>query len=116
MKLDKVRRVLEQNFTGKATGAWGLCEYLTADGRKCAIGCFIPHGHQGQMLKDDVVELLTRYPGLKNYMPCNNLDLLADFQEFHDTELLDSRDVKEQRAALFNKYVQLCKEYGVQCV
>ncbi len=90
LKQDK--RAMEYNsFTDSET-----CLYLDGDGNKCAIGCYIPDGHDGQEYRGGVQELLTQFPdlvplfGLKtNKYDCfdgNDIDFLANLQVIHDKD------------------------------
>lgn len=111
MTNEEVWKVIDSKFTGKAVEEHGACGYLMEDGRRCAIGLFIPAGTVFDN-NVDVRCLLEIDPELWGYMPSNNLDLLGDWQLFHDTELKDNIPLKEQKAALFNKFVTLRKEYA----
>ena len=115
MSFKEVWDVLEKEFSGRAVNDLQHCQYLTAQGRKCAIGCFIPKGHKATSDIYAVGHLLEVHPDLVEYMPCKNIEVLRKFQFFHDDILTDTSTVEEQRAALFNEYVKLCKEYGVKC-
>ena len=112
MKLEEVWKVLEKEFKGKAVKDDGSCAYKLSDGRKCAIGCFIPEGHEAQRSKHSITYLLNRYPKLLKHMPCIDHKLLRKFQIFHDNKITARASVKEQRAALFNHYVKLYREYN----
>jgi hypothetical protein len=61
-----------------------LCRYLTADGNRCAVGCFIPDGHEGAHLRGAVDDLLYSYPDLKDKMPLSPSDMWS-FQRVHDS-------------------------------
>jgi hypothetical protein len=60
------------------------CLYLTADGNKCFIGCFIPEGHESQKDTGAVLSVMGRYPELIPYMPIQEPDGLRKFQYAHD--------------------------------
>jgi len=64
-------------------GKGGGCLYLTPDGNKCAVGCFIPDGHEGQSLRGSVHMLLASHRDLEDSMPLHR-DALAELQEIHD--------------------------------
>ena len=62
----------------------GICVYQTDDGNRCAIGAFIPDGHEGLQFEGPVNQLLMRYSDLKSYIPFDDLDALEVFQQVHD--------------------------------
>lgn len=113
MNLKRVWRVLNREFKGKAINSNRMCQYLTMDGRKCAIGCFIPDDHAAQSNDGDVMEILDVFPDLLKEMPCQNKRVLSEFQSFHDRKLDTFDSVDEQRTKLFKHYVKLCKTYKV---
>lgn len=59
------------------------CSYLTQDGNKCAVGCFIPDGHAGQSSTQGVYELLDTHQDLRAFMPLSDKGL-ASMQIVHD--------------------------------
>lgn len=67
----------------------GRCMYLTPDGNKCAIGCFIPDGHRAQRSPEMVDAILKAYPGLVGLMPLEGELALKAFQRFHDIHIND---------------------------
>lgn len=70
----------------------GRCMYLTSDGNKCVIGCFIPDGHRAQKILDSVSALLEleEYSDLVELMPLEGNLALEAFQRFHDQYIDDS--------------------------
>lgn len=109
--LKEVWETIDKDFKGKAANKNGGCEYLTSDGKKCAIGLFIPDGHEGRYFDGDSNGLFYEHYDLLDYMPSKNIDLLDSWQIFHDK--LDAKtSLKDQKAALFNNFVKLKKEYG----
>ena len=61
------------------------CSYLTAEGRKCAVGLLIPDGHDAQKARGDVAAILHDYPDLQGHMPeGSNMRLLLLIQRTHD--------------------------------
>lgn len=59
------------------------CEYLSVDGNRCAIGCFIPDNHPGLNNPDFVSLLISKYPELEDFMPFAPQEL-SRFQSIHD--------------------------------
>ena len=58
-------------FEDRAMDNDGNCVYLAPDGNKCAVGLFIPDGHDGLTYKGSIYELLKACPDLYTYMPLN---------------------------------------------
>lgn len=73
-----------RSMNAHESGSGLYCSYLAPDGNKCAIGCFIPDGHQVQKEFMDVRQVLRTYPDLQEYMPFDDSDILNDFQMIHD--------------------------------
>lgn len=110
MTNEEVKKILDENFTSQAMNEERFeCQYLTSDGRKCAIGCFIPDGHKGRYYEGNVADLLEDYPDLKENMPPLNELGLSVFQNFHDAELTHIPE-EDQKDALFNEYLRLRKD------
>lgn len=67
----------------------GICQYLTNDGRKCAIGCLIPEGSTAFNTKGNVNVLLERNPELKELWGVNSdndVEFLLTMQGVHDNQ------------------------------
>ncbi len=62
----------------------GLCEYLTTDGNRCFVGCFLPEGHSAQNYRGQVPDLFTEYSALVDLMPLDE-EGLTELQVLHDT-------------------------------
>ena len=62
-----------------------LCAY-ESNGNHCAVGCFIPHGHDAMKDSLEVVDLLTTYKSLAKHMPLSKIALMQ-LQRVHDTSL-----------------------------
>lgn len=60
------------------------CMYLDSNGGACAIGMFIPSGHEGQQHLGSVSSLLDHYRDLFKLMPFDSIDDLSLFQSVHD--------------------------------
>jgi len=58
------------------------CSYK-AGSNHCAIGCFIPHGHEGMKSAADVNSLLMDFPDLEEKMPLD-IEALEELQCIHD--------------------------------
>lgn len=91
-KLDMIAHVLSE-FKGYAEGliagqTWAggskVCVYLTDDGKKCAVGLFIPDDHRGQKFNGDIYELLEEYPELRSHLPLPPGEM-KELQKVHDS-------------------------------
>lgn len=68
----------------------GSCKYLTGDGLKCAVGCLIPDGHEGQRSSKNSNGLLSYFPDLEPFILPQDMYRLTAFmfiralQDVHD--------------------------------
>lgn len=68
-----------------ATNEYGGCQYLTEDGRKCAVGLVIPDGHPAQIEGCSARSLYERYPDLVERIPKGmNVADMTTLQGIHD--------------------------------
>jgi hypothetical protein len=75
----------------KMAGGGFTCEYRTADGLTCAIGCCISaSNYDPRMEGNNVSALAARFPHLG--IPPNHMMLLLDLQEAHDDWAHDCRN------------------------
>lgn len=79
---ESIKEKLKQEFKGKAYEN-GTCRYLTDDGKKCAVGCFIPDGHEAQTSVSVAHRMLNKYPELRGVMPLDTCGI-GSFQMHHD--------------------------------
>ena len=106
-----IKKTINKNFTGRAFNEHGVCKYLTKDGKKCAVGIFIPDGHEAQMMEGIVKDLLHKYKDLLDILPLNSNSLLL-LQRYHDLNLnFRSLTLKKQKALLFKKIKLLAEVY-----
>ena len=62
-----------------------LCLYRNREGLRCAVGHWIPDGHQAFMATGDAEALANRWPELEGIAwPANGVDLALDLQRLHD--------------------------------
>lgn len=84
---ETVIKHITDNFKGKAMIGGGplgkTCVYLTSTGRKCAVGLFIPDGHEAQQYSGTSVLMIEAHPDLADKMPLSKR-ALYDFQTRHD--------------------------------
>jgi hypothetical protein len=63
----------------------GYCLYEGPDGNRCAIGCFIPDGHEALNRGYNSAPTIMRcYPELQKLMPFAESCELLEFQSAHD--------------------------------
>jgi hypothetical protein len=84
--------IVEGKSPGNEKGC--LCEYLTASGRKCAIGLALPDGHPAQ--KSDLT-----FPVLVNEFPELFDDEIHEIQKDAHKSNLDDDDVDDHPLAKF---------------
>jgi hypothetical protein len=85
---DKMIKHIEKNFKGKSFINNDDCLYRTEDGRKCAVGLFIPDDKYRESMENIWVPNVVRDYGLEEFMPLNNLGLSA-LQRVHDESAKD---------------------------
>jgi hypothetical protein len=68
-----------------------LCMYLTEYGNKCAVGLFIPDGHEGQTYEGGSRALFRNFPDLLKLMPLP-VEAMASFQMVHDDAGEDAKE------------------------
>jgi hypothetical protein len=80
-------RAVRRDFYSQEIG----CVYQTADGNRCAIGCFIPDGHRALGFSGNVVSFFFEddsdhglFPDLLEHMPSTDTFWLGEFQRQHD--------------------------------
>lgn len=87
------------------------CTYRGSEGRKCAIGMFIPDAlYKVNFEGKDVVALIKSHPHLLTYMPFTDLPGLFSFQRAHDTAHIIN-DPLEQDEIVFNNIIYWIEEY-----
>lgn len=74
---------ISREFKGKATDYRGHCQYLTAEGKKCVVGCFIPEGHPAQRSPAAADFLSKDFPEMPSLLPLE-AKAMGLFQEIHD--------------------------------
>ena len=111
MHINKILNKIETDFQGQAI-EYGKCKYKTDDGKKCAIGLFMPEGHEGEMSNAGVSDLLNQYPDLNRFMPSYDMQKLVSFQRAHDegyeygaNNLNNSCTISEEELKLFLQFV-----------
>lgn len=104
MNLDQILETIETEFKGKAKMPKSLlfnpCVYLNTYGQKCAIGLFIPDGHEGQDHEGNVHSLLITHPDLMSHLPFKSIYKLKAFQKCHDDMSDEDLTLDEQKLYL----------------
>ena len=100
-KLDVINKI-NKEFKGKALGLDGKCTYLNNKGQKCAIGIFIPDGHNAQWAGYGLLQLVEEYPDLYEVLPDVDISILREFQRVHDNELHAGMSLEEQKRILID--------------
>ena len=80
------------------------CQYLTEDGNKCAVGCFIPDGHRAQASLDSALRVVDSFADLEGLMPLESIGLYA-MQRAHDLSP-DESDPRPVVYAWIDKHVE----------
>jgi hypothetical protein len=91
-KAKMIEQINKHNNGRRAVNRSMSCVYQTADGNRCAAGCFIP---DTEMLafEYDVCDLVWRYPHLEKVFPLGT-EGMKQLQKAHDTAH-EGRDTRE---------------------
>lgn len=80
-------RIVLKNNGNRCIDMNGACTYsMDNDTNRCAVGCFIPDGHDGLDSNDFVNTLLVIYKDLSDEMPLS-VDGMRMFQGVHDNNM-----------------------------
>lgn len=80
----KVIKHIEDNFRGKSVDkCLGVCEYQGKNGKRCAVGLFLPKKHEALKFNGGVDGLLNEYPDLFGKLPFDKFSL-RQLQQIHD--------------------------------
>lgn len=91
---ERALRVLFAGNNGERAVGGITCKYLTSDGNKCAVGCFIPDGHPLQNMDLSVAHAAERYPEIIGMMPLSSSGM-RKLQMAHDKARFSNKDVEE---------------------
>lgn len=107
-------KVMERflDHTGRAVDERFFCMYKTEDGNKCAVGIFIPDGHDAQDFNGPVEELIEKFPTSLPEEIYAYEDMMCKFQEVHDD--LMSWDENEFTLGGCGKMKRLAEENGLE--
>lgn len=92
-----------------ATNEQGYCRYLTADGKKCAVGLCIPDGHPAQHCEYTWDEMSERHPELwdidKTYVDFDFFQRqMHDFLQNHGEWKRDKEDREAHYRSMAARY------------
>lgn len=112
---EKMIDVVNNEFKGKSFVGSSGCRYKTYDGRKCAVGMFIPDSKYDEGMDNrshfgnsvSITYLLHYFPNVEVDMPLDH-DGLVSFQSCHDglNLMLSIDKQKEVLLDWINKYVE----------
>lgn len=80
------KQILERNNGKQAivnSNGTPTCVYETKDNNHCAVGCFIPNGHDGMDYEGNIDDLLREFPNLYRNMPLPET-AMYQLQQIHD--------------------------------
>ena len=97
---ERAKQLIAEKFKGQAVDDEDKCQYLTDDGKRCVIGCFIPDGHEALKSGGGVQHILRRYRDLWDYMPTDDIVELRELQVLHDDYLDYDDGVEAQKETL----------------
>ncbi len=90
-------KAIEKNHMGN-----DQCRYLDCNGNKCAIGCWIPNGHDAQDAQMGISNLMNTYEDIKEIFSNVSISLLERMQSCHDSHDIDK---------WFGRLKSLAREY-----
>ena len=90
----KILKVLEaRRYNCTSMHSDGGCAYVSPNGNRCAVGMFIPKGHEAGSCRVVVFSLLHEFRDLEKQMPLCT-DAMGVFQNVHDNCSEDLSDKK----------------------
>lgn len=102
MSKELIINTIKKDFKGKAYDRnIHQCVHLTDDGKKCALGLFIPDGHPAQREIEPADEILDQYEDLLDILPVKNINFWIKFQEEHD-RLNSALPIEKQKNQLID--------------
>jgi hypothetical protein len=85
----------------RAMGAFGLCLYRAANGRRCAVGCLIPNDKYSSDLEGQSLDLPDSSKELRAILEQegHDLGLVRQLQVIHDTVLIHHWETELEKLA-----------------
>lgn len=106
---EKMKAQIRLKNNGTRAHDGDSCKYMTPDGNRCAVGCFIPDDQfsEGLLESTDVTDLLIRYKHLKEYMPLEDRGLTF-MQGEHDSgyDVAEATGLHERLCAWIDQNVE----------
>lgn len=84
---EKMKAQIRLKNNGTRSSEGSRCVYRTKDGSACAVGCFIPDGHEALDTIWPASTLVRTYPSLASLVPLTSLDGLNSLQCAHDRHI-----------------------------
>lgn len=88
-----------------------ICQYLTIEGRKCAIGLCIPDGHPAQNYGGSFGGLVNKYPDLFPGLVDMDEDYVNEFQKRLHDDLQADGEWLFSKEEMKNEYLAVAKDY-----
>jgi hypothetical protein len=98
-----IAQIRKYNNGTRAIDVYGECKYQDHNGNRCAVGCFLPDGHEGFNTTVNVYNLLRKFPDLNDIVPIKHM-ALSIMQGVHDE--CDTGDVRDLLEAWINNNVE----------
>lgn len=98
---------IKTNFKGASRdGSTCFYRHPDNDGRKCAVGLFIPDDkYEGSMEQKSATTICGYFPSLQSLMPLDPITM-EKFQNVHDNEDLDDDEVLDAMIEWINENVE----------
>ena len=107
----------EHFIVGDGEPAWSKekrrCQYLTEDGRKCAVGLALPEGHSSQQAHKGFLNLCQEYPELFDESVHSARHYLNDFQRHLHDQLIAGGEWLYSKEKRRQGYIQVARDFGL---
>jgi hypothetical protein len=102
---DAIREYFSKPDAILAKSQGGRCEYRTAEGRGCAVGCLIPDGLYDPKMENHVVDtVFMDFPAVGKYFEGVDMNFLLRAQSLHDDQSDTAFDFVLQLDELAQEY------------
>lgn len=107
----------EHFIVGDGEPAWNRekhrCQYLTDDGRKCAVGLALPDGHSSQDAHMGFQSLYLEYPELFDESVHVARYYLDEFQRHLHDQLIEGGEWRYSKEDRRQGYLQVARDFGL---
>jgi len=104
-------------IVGDGMPAWSeetrRCQYLTDDGRKCAVGLALPDGHSSQDAHKGFMDLCQEYPELFAESVHSELNYLDEFQRHLHDQLIEGGEWRYSKEDRRQGYLKVARDFGL---